>query len=89
MKDKTKLETLYQSSASDTYRPNLGGHHRCSICNSVSNEEIETDIGDYKHNMSFTPDPKDKNHFICISCSDAINDLRQDYMMDDLWDDEE
>jgi hypothetical protein len=64
--------------------PNKGGHNRCSICNATSNEEIETDIGDYKAHMSFTPDPKDPMHFICIDCSEVINEQEQDYAYRDL-----
>lgn len=64
---------------------NKGGYFRCSICNTVSNENIETDLGDYKAHMSFTHDPKDSRHFICVSCDEAIEDIRRDfsYMDDD------
>lgn len=62
---------------------NRGGYFRCSICNTVSNEEIETDLGDFKSHMSFVNDPKDPTHFICITCSEEIDSLRQDYEYDD------
>lgn len=83
-----KIEKLYKTSETDSYRRNLGGHHRCSICNSVSNEDIATEIGDYKGVMSFTPDPNDKNHYICVTCADEINDLRMDYDLMDTWKDD-
>lgn len=62
---------------------NRGGYFRCSICNAVSNERIETTIGDFKPNMPFTHDPKDPRHFICISCADEIEEIRQDYLEDE------
>jgi len=62
------------------------GRHRCSICNIVNNESIETEIGDYHSHMSFTADPKDPRHFICISCSESINDqLREFDERDDYY----
>lgn len=84
-KDKKNLEKVYELSASSTYRPNLGGYYRCSCCNSVSNESIETDLGDFKYNLSFVNDPKDDNHFICITCSEAIEDVRRDFQYMDEW----
>lgn len=62
-----------------------GGYFRCSICNSVSSENISTDIGDYKPNTSFTEDPKDHNHFICITCKEVIDDQLMDYEVMDEW----
>lgn len=68
----------------DNYRiVNRSGVHRCSICNCVNVEDIQTDLGDYRGNMSFTNDPSNPLHFICIDCADEIEDLRQDYMEDD------
>lgn len=58
---------------------NKGGYSRCSICGCVSNESIQTNIGDYKSGMSFTTDPKDPMHEICIDCAEVIEDLRIDY----------
>jgi hypothetical protein len=58
---------------------NKGGYFRCSICNCVSNESIQTELGDYSPNMSFTHDPKDHRHFICVSCDEAIQEVRQDF----------
>jgi len=64
---------------------NKGGYHRCSLCSAVSNERIETNIGDFKPKLAFTNDPKNPMHFICIDCSDAIEEVRQDFeMMDDV-----
>jgi hypothetical protein len=57
--------------------------HRCTICNSVNIVDIETDIGDYKDHMSFTPDPSNKEHFICIECAEAIQEIRYDYAISD------
>ena len=58
---------------------NKGGYSRCSICDSVSNESIQTNIGDYKHGMPFTPDPKNPLHEICIECLEVIQEQRTDY----------
>ena len=63
-----------------------GGTVRCGICGNVSNENIETNIGDFRPGMSFTQDPKDKNQFICVDCSEVINDLRFDYELMDQED---
>lgn len=79
--DIKKLEYLYKAK-------NVGGYFRCSICNAVSNERIETNLGDFKEDVSFTHDPKDGLHFICIDCADAVEDLRQDFeFMDSNEDD--
>ena len=59
--------------------------HRCSICNSVSVADIETDLGDFKDHMSFTPDPKDPRHFICIECAEAINEVQFEYELEDEY----
>lgn len=67
---------------------NRGGYFRCSICNCVSNERIETNLGDFHPHMSFTNDPKDGLHFICIECDESIEEVRQDYQMDDKYEDE-
>jgi Fe2+ or Zn2+ uptake regulation protein len=77
-----KLETLNDFS---TKLRNRGGYFRCSICDSVSNEFIETNIGDYKKHLSFVNDPKDHTHFICMECNDSVDDLRQDYEYMDDW----
>lgn len=69
---KTNLDNLYD------YQPNLAGHYRCTICNCVSNESIETEIGDFRK-TSFTQDPKYKDSYICVECSEAIQDVRYDY----------
>jgi hypothetical protein len=37
--------------------------------------------------MSFTADPKDNRHFICISCSEAIEEQRREFRERDEWDD--
>lgn len=63
---------------------NLGGHFRCSICNRVSLEEIETNIGDYQKGLTFVNDPKNSDDFICLDCSDVVDEQRHDYwLMDD------
>lgn len=59
--------------------------HRCSICNCVSVSDIQTNIGDFKDHMSFTPDPKDSTQFICIECDEVIRDVLYDYQLDDEW----
>jgi hypothetical protein len=58
---------------------NKSGHHRCSICNCVTNESIATEIGDFRSRMSFTPDPKDRMHDICIECAEVIQEQRDEY----------
>ena len=62
---------------------NQSGTHRCSICNTVNSPFIETNIGDYKIKMSFTEDPKDSMHEICIECIESIEEVRSDYHFDD------
>lgn len=65
-----------------------GGTVRCTICGTVSNENIETNIGDYRPGMSFAPDPAYKNSFLCMECQDVIQDQRFDYeLMDNQEDD--
>lgn len=63
--------------------------HRCSICNCVNIVDIETDLGDYRDFMSFTPDPSNKNHFICIDCAEVIQEIRYDYLADEEVDNDE
>lgn len=75
-----KLEKEYEQILKSV---NRGGYFRCSICNSVSNESIETNIGDYIPHQSFTNDPKDPLHFICTTCADEIEELRQEYNNND------
>lgn len=75
------LQSIYKS-------VNRSGVHRCSICNCVNNENIETNIGDYRSHMSFVNDPKDPSHFICISCEEEIQNLRDEYQYMDEWEEE-
>lgn len=71
----------------NNYLRSRGDSFRCSICNCVSDESIETNIGDYRSGMSFVNDPKDHNHFICVDCSEEIQSLRNDYsFMDEFRD---
>jgi len=58
---------------------NQNGVHRCSICNRVSNEEIETNMGDYVQDLSFTFDPNNSLFDICVECGEAIDEVRHDY----------
>ena len=51
------------------------GIHRCSICNRVTNEEIETDVGDFVSGMSFTSDPSNPMFDICVECYEEIEDV--------------
>jgi len=80
---KDKLKELQELSRT----VNRSGTNRCSLCNCVSNESIETEIGDYRHHMSFTQDPKFNDSVICITCAEVIEDQRQDYEYLDLNDD--
>jgi DNA-directed RNA polymerase subunit RPC12/RpoP len=72
MDELKRLDTLIKS-------VNRGGYFRCPICNTVSNPRIETNIGDYKEGLSFTHDPKDSRHYICVNCDEVIEEQRQDY----------
>ncbi|QIG69419.1 hypothetical protein EVB79_049 [Rhizobium phage RHph_N3_13] len=83
----SKLEKFIDT-LKDHRTVNRGGYHRCTICNSVSNEDIETSIGDYRPGMSFTPDPIHKDSYICIECADVIQDQRFDYEYQDQFEDE-
>ena len=47
---------------------------RCSICNRVNNEEIETEYGDYSEFMAFVPDPSNPMFDICMMCAECISD---------------
>lgn len=67
---------------------NRSGVHRCSICNCVSSEDVETEIGDYQGYTYFVNDPKDPSHFICGACDEVVKDLRNDYEMDDYFKEE-
>lgn len=58
---------------------NRSGIHRCSICNCVNTEAIETEIGDFAPYEYFTNDPKDPSQFICISCYEVIQDTLSEY----------
>lgn len=71
----SKLKELQELS----YLTSRGTHFRCSICNTVSNEGIETDLGDYRPHTSFTSDPKDRRHFICVTCDEIINDTLSEF----------
>lgn len=71
-----RFNSLYKS-------VNRGGYHRCTICNAVSNETIQTEVGDYKHQMSFVNDPNNPMHFICVSCNEVVDEQRYEY---ELWD---
>ena len=58
---------------------NRSGVHRCSICNTVNSEYIETNLGDYRPYQYFVNDPKDPSHFICGECDDSIRELQMEY----------
>lgn len=81
-----KIEKLTKLISSDHTRH--GGTARCTICNCVSSEDIETTIGDYRPGMSFVPDPKDSLGFICLECQDVIQDQRFDYELMDNYEDD-
>lgn len=75
----SKLEKLQELH----YLSSRGSHFRCSICNTVSNESVETNIGDYKPSMSFTADPNRKpNSMVCIECKEVIDDTLVEYDWD-------
>ncbi len=64
---------------------------RCAICNAVSDEDIETNVGDFSK-KEFVADPKSNLHFICTPCKEAIEDLNLEYSyQDDIfgWKDDE
>lgn len=46
---------------------------RCSICNHVSSEDIQTELGDFTKG-EFVPDPKNELHFICIVCKEVFEE---------------
>lgn len=77
-KDQKDFEYLVGSSYIRT-----GGHFRCVICNSVSSETIQTNIGDYHPNMPFVPDTKYKENHTCITCREVIDDMLHDYQLQD------
>lgn len=60
---------------------------RCSICNSVSSQMIETNIGDFCDGH-FVTDPKSELHFICEECAHWQVELMSDYYLDDLLNEE-
>lgn len=77
-KEEKELEFLVGSSYIRT-----GGHFRCVLCNCVSSETIQTNIGDYKHNMPFVPDTKHKENHTCITCREVIDDVLNDFQIQD------
>lgn len=56
--------------------------HRCSICNCVNREDIETNIGDYKK-TPFVKDPKNPLFDICVECSESIQDTNNEFEFDE------
>lgn len=46
---------------------------RCSICNHVSSEDIQTELGDFTKG-EFVPDPKNELHYICIVCKEVFEE---------------
>jgi len=81
----SKLEKFIDT-LKDVRTINRGGYHRCCICGCVSNEDIETSIGDYKPGQYFTADPIHPDSMICGDCSDVIQDQRFDYEFMDMED---
>ena len=59
---------------------------RCSICNKVNNQDIETDLGDFNSKMSYVPDPKSPDtSFICIECDEAVREHLSDFQLMDEY----
>ncbi len=59
--------------------------HRCSICNCVNREDIETNLGDYKQ-TSFVKDPSNSLFYVCIECNESIDEVNREYeFMEDEW----
>ncbi len=56
---------------------------RCAICNSVSDKDIATEVGDAV-NGHFRPDPTNKLQDICEACAVEINLVKTEYY---IWDD--
>lgn len=77
-----KIEKATKLLSSGYQHVKHGGTVRCTICNCVSSEDIETTIGDYRRGMSFAPDPITSG-FICMECQDVIQDQRFDYELMD------
>lgn len=58
---------------------------RCSICNCVSSESIETELGDFRE-VNFVPDPISSLHVVCQECKQAHEELMLEYEKDDdVW----
>lgn len=60
---------------------------RCSICNKVSDKQIETEVGDLVKGH-FHPDPKFKDtSVICSECDDVIGMQKSEYHLYDepIW----
>lgn len=77
-KEIKELERLVNSSYIRT-----GGYFRCVLCNCVSSETIQTNVGDYHPNMSFVQDTKHKENHTCISCREVIDDVLNDFAIQD------
>lgn len=70
--------------------------HRCVLCNTVNNPDIETDYGDFKEYMGFRPDPDNELSYICMKCYESIDSIRvkdsnpfEDIDSPEFWDDPE
>lgn len=55
---------------------------RCSICNHVSSEDIQTELGDFSKG-EFVPDPKSSLFYICMPCKEVYEDLMLSYETQD------
>lgn len=52
---------------------------RCSICNCSSNPFTETNPGEFRQGIYFTPDLSNPVSMICSDCSDSIRDTVTEY----------
>lgn len=59
---------------------------RCSICDRVNSADISNLPGNYSSERQvFRRDPKSHLHFICLDCSEEINELKNDYDIEDYF----
>lgn len=61
---------------------------RCSICDTTNNLMVENLPGQYKKSRrgytDFLPDPLNKKSFICVSCNESIEQVRNEFLIRDL-----
>ena len=59
---------------------------RCSLCNHTNNPELEHNIGDYVHGLTFSEDPSNPLFMVCDECKYSIDDALSEFEEDEELD---